>query len=1060
MTKRRFCFTFFLLICFSLPLTATAQTVDIPDPNLRAIIANELGKTSRATITTADMARFTTLRVANASIRDLTGLEHATNLRVLNLGAVRGATGYTNSNSIQDISPLAGLNKLTDLRLERNSIWDISPLEGLTNLETLFLWDNLILDISPLEKLTSLTALDLSFNFISDISSLSGLTDLTLLGLQNNFISDLSLLVANTGLGKGDRVFATGNPFSYSSLHTHIPTLQSRGVDVSFDSRTPVLQKISGVVTASSDSTLIVEVRDTENYPFEGVPVTFTVTSGGGTLSVTNTTTDENGRAESILTPGTDGANSVEVSAAGAAQTVTFNQVTASVVNIPDPNLRAAITTTLGKTSGAAITTVDMETLTELWAPNADITNLTGLDAVTNLRNLHLGGESVGGVWVNSNSISDISPVAGSTNLKYLYLDRNSISDISPLAQLTNLEELNLLGNSISDISPVAGLNQLTILSFAGNSISDISPLTGLNNLTDLYLNGNSISDISPLAGSTNLIRLELWDNLISDISPVAGLTQLARLILDNNSISDISPVAGLNNLIFLTLSENSISDVSPVAGLNNLIFLRLDDNSISDISPLVENMGLVGRGDQVDLRGNPLNSTSINTHIPALQSRGVTVEFDAVVAEPVNIPDPNLRAKIEEALGKASGDTVTTVDMEALTKLEASNANITDLTGLEAATNLRELNLGAVEAEGGFINSNSISDISHLAGLTQLRTLSLGNNSISDISHLAGLTNLRELYLYNNSISGISHLAGLTQLTVLSLYNSSISDISHLEGLTNLRSLNLGSNSISGISHLARLTNMGSLTLDHNSIADISPLAELTQLRFLGLSENSISDISPLAELTQLTSLGLGRNNISDISPLAGLTNLTSLRIENNSISDLSPLVANAGLGSGDTTNVSENPLSPVSINTHIPALRNRGVEVRADNLKPTISEYTLSIPAGYSLIHVPLKVTEVDGVAQTITSIGDLYDALGGANAVKLLLTLDSQTQEWFVYFGSLAKDTPADRELTDDTGIIVEMKVPKQVRLTGNPLGTNGSSAIALNPSYNLVGLPLRD
>ena len=38
-------------------------------------------------------------------------------------------------------------------------------------------------------------------------------------------------------------------------------------------------------------------------------------------------------------------------------------------------------------------------------------------------------------------------------------------------------------------------------------------------------------------------------------------------------------------------------------------------------------NTGL-GSGDTVDLRSNPLSSTSINTHIPALQSRGVTVEF------------------------------------------------------------------------------------------------------------------------------------------------------------------------------------------------------------------------------------------------------------------------------------------------------------------------------------------------------------------------------------------------------------------------------------------------
>ena len=121
---------------------------------------------------------------------------------------------------------------------------------------------------------------------------------------------------------------------------------------------------------------------------------------------------------------------------------------------------------------------------------------------------------------------------------------------------------------------------------------------------------------------------------------------------------------------------------------------------------------------------------------------------------------------------------------------------------------------------------------------------------------------------------------------------------------------------------------------------------------------------------------------------------------------------------------------------------------------------EFDLSVPSGYSLIHVPLKVTAVDGIPQIITSIGDLYDALGGVNAVKLLLTLDSQTQEWFAYVSPSDRGTPTDRELTDDMGIFADMRTPASVRLTGSPLGTNGSSTITLNPSYNLVGLPLRD
>ena len=186
----------------------------------------------------------------------------------------------------------------------------------------------------------------------------------------------------------------------------------------------------------------------------------------------------------------------------------------------------------------------------------------------------------------------------------------------------------------------------------------------------------------------------------------------------------------------------------------------------------------------------------------------------------------------------------------------------------------------------------------------------------------------------------------------------------------------------------------------------------------------------------------------------------MTGLFLQDNSISDISPLVANAGLGNGDEVSVSANPLNSESINTHIPTLQSRGVEVSSLDLKPTTSEYTLSIPAGISLIHVPLRVTEVDGREQTIERISDLYDALGGVSTVSFLITYDSQVQEWRSYFDTAGRGGPADRVLTDDMGIIAGMIFPRTTHFSGNPLGINGSSTITLNPGLNLVGLPLND
>ena len=312
--------------------------------------------------------------------------------------------------------------------------------------------------------------------------------------------------------------------------------------------------------------------------------------------------------------------------------------------------------------------------------------------------------------------------------------------------------------------------------------------------------------------------------------------------------------------------------------------------------------------------------------------------------AQVVNIPDPNLRAAIENTLRKASGDTITVADMQALEVLDANDTNISDLTSLEFATNLERL----------YLSDNLISDISALAGLTLSSTstyghvrLDLSNNSISDISGLAGVT------LSSTATSG--HAGSVT----LDLSNNSISDISGLAGVTlsstatsghaGFVTLDLSNNSISDISALAGLTELHGLYLSNNNILDISALAGLTELRGLYLSNNNISDISALAGLTELRGLYLSNNNISDISALAGLTELHGLYLSNNNISDLFPLVANMGLGfrvealglenlddwneairldwRKDAIEVWGNPLSDTSINTHIPTLRGRGI-------------------------------------------------------------------------------------------------------------------------------------
>ena len=182
-----------------------------------------------------------------------------------------------------------------------------------------------------------------------------------------------------------------------------------------------------------------------------------------------------------------------------------------------------------------------------------------------------------------------------------------------------------------------------------------------------------------------------------------------------------------------------------------------------------------------------------------------------------VIIPDANLRAAIEDALGKATGAPITQAEMAKLTLFQESRKGIKRLTGLESATNLTVLNLAG----------NNISNLSPLASLTNLERLSLQSmtTSLSDISALANLTNLEFLNLTNNNITDISALTNLTKLTELYVGQNNIADISALAGLTNLTELSLSENDITDISALTGLTELTGLYLWDNKIPDLVPL-------------------------------------------------------------------------------------------------------------------------------------------------------------------------------------------------------------------------------------------
>ena len=200
-----------------------------------------------------------------------------------------------------------------------------------------------------------------------------------------------------------------------------------------------------------------------------------------------------------------------------------------------------------------------------------------------------------------------------------------------------------------------------------------------------------------------------------------------------------------------------------------------------------------------------------------------------------------------------------------------------------------------------------------------------------------------------------------MATLRELDAHNRQIRSLEGLQYATGLVRLDAGrdprGNEISDLSPLAGLGDLAQLLLGWNNVSDLSPLVDLKSLRHLYVPGNAITDLSPLSAVDSLTVLSVFNNYISDLSPLSNLNSLRILNAEGNRIFSISPLVMNLGLGTGDEVGIERNPLDQSSIESHIPALRARGVDVTYEESFLTASDG----PKVYDDIVFVLPVTSV---------------------------------------------------------------------------------------------------
>ena len=277
------------------------------------------------------------------------------------------------------------LASLTKLDVEWQDVQGIESLAGLkhaTALDTLNLWGNQIADLSPLAGLTSLTYLNLGDNQVVDVGPLAGLTNLQWLSLWGNAVADLSPLA---GLTKLTYLNLWGNQIEAVSALSGLTKLTSLDLGHNQVADVGPLDGLTRLDWLGLVDNLIRQPDLAEQVP--------TLIEGDVKVSVV------------LPNPQPDPA----------------------VVSFADITLERAVRRALGKVNGVPIFATEMETLTTLNAPGADISDLTGLEFATGLTSLDL----------RDNAIMDVSALEGLTKLTSLDLSGNplnfsAISDFLP----------------------------------------------------------------------------------------------------------------------------------------------------------------------------------------------------------------------------------------------------------------------------------------------------------------------------------------------------------------------------------------------------------------------------------------------------------------------------------------------------------------------------------------------------------------------------------------------------------------------------------------------------
>jgi Leucine-rich repeat (LRR) protein len=513
-------------------------------------------------------------------------------------------------------------------------------------------------------------------------------------------------------------------------------------------------------------------------------------------------------------------------------------------VKIPDANFKNALIEAGVDTSGdGEISYAEAEAVTNLSIRRKYISDMTGIEAFTNLKTLDCA--------INQLTSLDVS---GCTNLTHIGCDANKLTSLN-ISGCNALAELNCSRNQLTDLD-VSGYNALTGLWCHQNKLitlntSGCSSLNVLNcssnQLTSLDVYNNIALKVFDLSKMPTLEEVFVWilpfppqgvNISISGSSNVhfilyfigipdtAFLYALINIGVDTDGDSLIS-INEAEIVTHLDVSNFDIVDLQGIYTFINLDTLICSNNSLTHLD-LFNNINLIS----LSCNNNPLSSLNIAnnrfltdidlSNIPSLYKVCVwTTPFPPgyvhidTTSSPnvyfsaecfVNIPDiAFLYALIDEGVDINGDSLISFSEAEAVTSLNMRRKNISDMTGIEAFTNLKTLDcainqLTSLDVSDCTIlthlgcDANKLTSL-NISGCSSLKILNCSWNRINRLD-VSGCGSLESLHCQNNRLTSLdvstntaleNLSCGFNQLTYLDISKNTalkVFDFSHMPTL------------------------------------------------------------------------------------------------------------------------------------------------------------------------------------------------------------------------------------------------------------------------------------